>query len=214
MKRIYRPVRRISCLLAMSALIFAGSAQAGSATPASSSNTGPKPLTTVAHDATLTGQGTVSSPLGVAPGASGGRALKFVDSQNKTLGLYLRQPGGGNGAALTVGGYTFSLIMNDDGSGYAEEDWNQSFTTSDCSGTPYMQWSILTFYPGVSLNTVHFPGGPPVSINVLSYISFHANNGAPYADPCQLNSTPMLAAPASTFDLSTLGLVPPFHVSQ
>jgi hypothetical protein len=95
------------------------------------------------------------------------------------------------------------------------------YTTSDCSGTPYLVGcpepnSLLTFRGqcGTVFNDVLYYGGAQQQVTALSFGNLPDPTGP--ATNCQgpiANPSPKSGVPLNqTFDLSTLGFTPPFHV--
>lgn len=196
----------------------------------------------VEHDATLTGDGTASDPLAVANGAntvpklsaavppSEGQVLGFnganlawqnaaadsarvVDSLGQVVGHF--DLTFGSGAVLRkIGDFTFYLFVEKNG--FQRRGFTFYHTATDCSGPRYAYDSgAALFKPGSTTATHLFYAAEP-----LQQITFSSEETfSELDDPTQPGDCSQFAQPAKypaglvkTFDLSTLGLVPPFHL--
>jgi hypothetical protein len=142
-----------------------------------------------------------------ATGATGpaGPALRVVDSLDQEVGLYLPVVAGFpyDGVARNIGGRTVAYLMNR--SGFIGSG-GVFFTTADCSGTPH----ITAFGGLLSLGEIYFgnmyyPTGDAVDVQALSVLE---------SDRCLQQSNFLTLHPAAGVAISTLGLVPPFRVTQ
>jgi hypothetical protein len=165
--------------------------------------TGTAPLTSVAHDATLTGNGTSASPLRVAP-STAPAALKVVDVNNKLVGLMIDQ----NTVIRFDAGKALAVPVN--ASGFLDQEAFLMFESTDCSGTGYSGvfvdglfnlflgnvGNIRYFAPTTgTTRTINSQGSGPSSCTTVATFS-------------ALGDVPV------TVDFSLFGLVPPFHMSQ
>jgi len=199
-------------------------------------------LKSVAHDATLAGDGTVSAPLGVANGAisapklsaaappSLGQILGFnganlawqdaavggvrvVDSMGQVVGLVTPF-----GVLRRVNGLTLPLSVTPRGffgSQQGEAGGMQFIHTSDdCSGPRYLD---IGFVRGAYTfgSRLYYAADPTQQIIQRS---LEALDVLPGGDPSQPGfchpraPTARIGGPVSVLDLSTLRLEPPFHL--
>lgn len=179
-----------------------------------------------------------SGPLGPSgpSGPTGPGSLRVFDSQNQVVGTL--SVGGSfalpqAGAILQINGNWFELPVTTSGfvdsrnpnNGFETLEW---FTTSDCSGQPYLLADSSAPISGQPLvqDAVVGVGGPFVFGNVLYYpgtlqqvsIASAAIIGDPSKPPFSCSTgipfpSGAEVGPVQTFDLTTLGLVPPFHVN-
>ena len=172
-------------------------------------------------------------------GPTGPGSLRVFDSQNQVVGTL--SVGGSfaipqAGVILQINGNWFELPVTTNGfvnsrnpnNGFETLEW---FTTADCSGQPYLLADSSAPISGQPLvqDAVVGTGGPFVFGNVLYYpgtlqpisIVSGGNFGDPSKPPfvcfpANSGEFPPAGAevgPVQTFDLTTLGLVPPFHVN-
>jgi hypothetical protein len=179
-----------------------------------------QPLKSVTHDATLTGNGTSTSPLGVASSALPSGALKVVDANGQVagvVGFLVSDPLNGAGTAIVVRfvadaalPLSFQVGLN----GFTDRTPTLSFESGDCTGTGYLgvhpnnltfveagaQGNVHYFYPitGGTIRTIRSVGpGPGVEC---------------FANP-NLSQDLLVDVPV-TVDFSLFGLVPPFRLTQ
>jgi hypothetical protein len=114
-----------------------------------------------------------------------------------------------NGALRKINGLWFVLQVNS--TGFASTNLDLSYTTTDCSGTPYLRVDsgTLTAVAEVQNNTLYYPGAPPTETTVNSDFALNADGSGP---GCTLDTFSAPMATVSTFDLTTLKLVPPFSL--
>jgi hypothetical protein len=164
----------------------------------------------------VTGPQGPSGPTG-AIGATGpqgpaGNGVQVVDSNGTVLGTLLAV----NQVVMKIGGH--SVLITAAISGIQAYDASRFFfyhTSADCSGTRY-------FIPGNlpdpayidNNNLLYYTASAGQSLLVSSYESFASGSSVSQPGTCNTNFTPQTfpLAPVLTFDLNTLGLVPPFSV--
>jgi hypothetical protein len=163
-------------------------------------------LKSVAHDATLLGEGTTSSPLGVANPVGG----RVVDSLGHLVGPFFLP----NFAVRQIGEETLAIPVGTNG--FRRTVFTFFYVSSDCSGTRYLaeepdrlvRDSLVAgsrlFYSPAPQQLLTFRSGevirPPADPNQPS--------------PCTTFAGPEMftASPARSIDLALLGLTPPFHL--
>jgi hypothetical protein len=190
-------------------------------------------LKSVAHDRTLAGDGTASAPLGIANGGvsapklspaappSAGQLLGFnganlawqdatvggvrvVDSLGQLVGPLI----GYSSALRKVGNSTFAIQVVP--SGFPDNGaFQYSYTSPDCSGTQYLQVSRpeLITPSRQSGSVLEYVTGPFERVTINSY-----ETSTPTFCQHFPNNDTNIYGRGATFDLSTLGLVPPFHL--
>ncbi|OFV99761.1 MAG: hypothetical protein A3H28_07585 [Acidobacteria bacterium RIFCSPLOWO2_02_FULL_61_28] len=208
----------------------------------------PAALKSVAHDATLKGDGTPALPLGIAnggvgtvqlangavtapklsaaPGPSAGQVLGFnganlawqnvpvgigriVDSRGQVVGPFF----GFSGVIRQMAGFTFGLGISP--TGFGSGNVNFYHTTSDCSETRFLADGGNSFTKGGAVidGILFYAIEPLQQITANSFEQILPGDNPNQPGRCfRLNPTPTLVGLVATFDLSTLGLVPPFHL--
>ena len=213
--------------------------------------TPPAALKSVAHDATLAGNGTTAAPLGIASAGvrtgqlangavtapklsaaappTAGQVLGFncaylawqnapvggvrvVDSRGQDVGPF-EQSIGGSFALRRITGFTFALSITK--SGFVSGFVNFFHMTSDCSGDRFVIEDgarLVRIAPQINGKLI-YAADPlqQITANSLETVTPPADLNMP-GHCSRLNPTPELAGLVTTFDLSTLGLVPPFHL--
>lgn len=146
---------------------------------------GQAPLTAVAHDSTLTGDGKTSSPLGVvnggittskladgsvtaskiAAGVIPAGTLRAVDNADVELGVYEFFPATGGEAAIQFfPAINMWLRLPISPLGFETRPLSLFYESTDCSGTPYSNVGngidplVIETYP--SNSTAYFYSGP------------------------------------------------------
>ncbi len=194
-------------------------------------------LKKVTHDATLTGDGTTTVPLGIAngsvtaakigaPSPAAGQLLSFngtglawqapslggvrvVDSLGHDVG-----PLSSNGiqALRRIGAFTFWLSV--DQNGFTHNAITFLHTTGDCSGPRYLEAAgTVLVRPSRNNDTqVFFPADPVQELQLRSYEKV-LDPGQPGTcdGPYNYGRTFSLGL-ATSMSLSALGLTPPFHL--
>jgi hypothetical protein len=197
-------------------------------------------LKTVVHDSTLAGAGTDAAPLGIANGGvsapklsasatpSPGQVLGFNGSnlawQNVPVGGLRVVDNAGNlvGPAQTasqvlrqIGQFTFVLYVGPSGF-HNSGSFSFYHTTTDCTGPRYLQDDGTLFFRRSSNTStqVFFPADPvqQITMNSEETIVPPADPNLPV--PCFGPVTPVkgVFGLATSLDLSTLNLTPPFHL--
>ena len=209
----------------------------------------PAALKSVTHNATLTGDGTTTAPLGIASGGVGTgqlangavTAMKIntagLPAEGQVLGFdgsslaWQAAPVGGvrvvdrDGQVVgplvvgrvlrKIGGFNFLLSVGPVGF-LSDETINFYHTTSDCSGPRYFyagdeskSFSKSAAQRGTELLYV---AEPSQQVTVRSYenVPFPPDPNRPVR--CIPADQKIWTGLLTTFDLSTLGLVPPFHL--
>jgi len=138
-----------------------------------------------------------------------GGGVRVVDSRGHEVGP-LVVPGGS--VLRKVGAFIFQLHVHSDG--FGESSLSSSHTTTDCSGTRYIGDDTSLLYRN-SQNTrtqLFYPADPLQEMTFNSFEQvFPPETGLP--PRCwRTNPETFSAGLVATFDLSTLGLVPPFHL--
>jgi hypothetical protein len=149
-----------------------------------------------------------------ASGGGGGSAstapVMVVDSKGTVVGQEFPIINSGQDAALRkINGLWFALQVTT--AGFAPTNLDFLYTTADCSGTPYLfgQSGTLTVPPEVQGSTLYYPASTGT---VMTINSDHAVNADGSSPGCTVETFPHSVVPVSTFDLSTLKLVPPFSL--
>ena len=204
--------------------------------------TPPAALKSVAHNATLTGDGTTTTPLGIANGGvtapklsaaaipTAGQVLGFnganlawqippvggvrvVDSLGHDVGPLVMTAGGPT-VSRKLGTFTFLLDVGTNGF-IIPLHFPFYHTTSDCSGPRYILIEPNSFWRGsTNIGTqLFYAVDPPQQITVNSIEYFTSPTDPNQPGPCQgFGATTFSGGLVATFDLSTLGLVPPFRL--
>lgn len=130
--------------------------------------------------------------------------------------------GVGDAALHEINGIWFTLDV--DQSGFIQNGVNLWYTTGNCSGTGYLlswpNWpNGLTYhahgvYGGVANNILYYPD--PTAIQARLLLSFQQMFADGTLSKCVSSTTgvPQPSAPFLAFDLSQLGLVPPFSIRE
>ena len=145
--------------------------------------------------------------------AAGAGAFQAVDVNGRLVGDNVN----GNYFARLVDGIWVSFPISPLGfeNPFASPGGNSAtalYPTTDCSGTAY-KWSDIFHSGSVVGSTLYYAQEPVSSITVLSQRLF--DDAHPAGGACnEGGSFPVPAGPMGTFDLSTLNLTPPFHVTQ
>ena len=201
--------------------------------------TPPKPLTSVAHDSTLNGDGTAASRLGLANGAVGvaklspsrlpstGQVLGFdgagltwktpfsaahvVDNVGKDVGP--ANPGGGS-VLLRIQGVLF-IVGGIGPSGYVgDQGFRFLHTSSDCSGQRYMPVFQTEFALVASMTSTQliYPGAPIQQRTFRSEERVESSNPDTIGHCFAIPDDAAFSGPVARLDLSTLNFTPPFHL--
>ena len=167
-------------------------------------------------------------PVG-AMGPTGPRgfgSLRVVDSTGKTLGpssiptLVSNNAADHSAVALQIGADWVPLRISVEG--FVASDAAQFYfyhDTPDCSGPRYFPNDGQHMFPTfaqVNRGTAYYVVGPAVVRTVLFVESFVPGSEVgtrATGDQCYaISSRDVSVSPVTTFDLSLLGAVPPFHV--
>ncbi|SRR5713101_4002197 len=163
------------------------------------------------------------------PQGATGPTLVVRDSNGALVGVVAVVEGARTWVARQLSGMWSSLLVGD--TGFVSTPSNLDFTSNDCSGQPYLPQST-TGVAGLGLinpalvvrgTSAWLLAGPPVTLTVksLDFVDTQQDCTAMQGTFIQPNtcsevfSSPSGAGPflpVTAFDLSTLGLVPPFHV--
>jgi hypothetical protein len=142
-----------------------------------------------------------------------GNVFRAVDANGQLVGYNVN----GNYFARLIDGIWVSFPISSLGfeNPFASPEGNSAtalYTTTDCSGTAYKGSDI--FHSGSVVGTnLYYAQEPISSITVQSQRLF--DDAHPAGGACNAGgSFPIPAGPMGTFDLSTLNLTPPFHVTQ
>jgi hypothetical protein len=126
----------------------------------------------------------------------------------------------------TIGGENVLLIVDPNGfldATVIGDSVGKEFESADCSGQMYgfVSFPALFHFGSVHLGVGYYPTGPNLVRTIQSTLFFSSAQTCATAhgvvippDGCCTPITPQpdSVAAVATFDLSTLGLVPPFHV--
>jgi hypothetical protein len=156
-----------------------------------------QPLISVSHDATLTGNGTASSPLRVVP--SGAFGLRVVDSNGVLVGNLLSQ----DLVTRQINGTLLAFGFLRDG---ISSPVYVLYTSSDCTGASYLDGRSLPIGAGFDNGTLYYPD--PANLQVLTANSFQALTSGVLSSCVQI-TLPGSYGPIVT---SPLVLTPPFHL--
>jgi hypothetical protein len=146
-----------------------------------------------------------------APGyAAPGDALVVIDSKGDLVGQIIE-----NGTvARTIDGLWIEIFeVNHDGFWpVVQSSLASYYTSSNCAGQAYLPESLPVRGIVDSSNMLHFPS-PPFQVQEISS-AWNPSTSQCY--PVSRNSFPFseLFGAATTFDLNSLNLIPPFRITE
>jgi hypothetical protein len=166
-----------------------------------------------------------SSVIGATVPSPTTGGINVVDDVGRIVGQYVESDGWGPSVMRRIHGFVFPLPIN--GSGFSNAfGISVYFTNLNCTGTGYIAGSLQEFVDanlplvipqgeslfGTAQGTLIYGGGPSQMVSVQS-IGNSLQTTIP--DNCGNFPEPQLMAlnPVVSFDLSTLGLVPPFDLN-
>jgi hypothetical protein len=143
------------------------------------------------------------------PSATTAPGLRVVDSLGQDVGGFL-----GDFYAIRdfpTGPIALTLVRG----GFVETGAHYYFESSDCTGAPYVSWGGAPRQPvrsaDIGLGKAVWASDPLGSFTSHSYKTYFS--GPPVIDGvCTVADVTGSFGPALTLELSTLNLVPPFHV--
>ncbi len=177
-------------------------------------------LSAVAHDSTLVGTGTSSSPLGVAGAGTG--ALRAIDSADREVG-FLMSSGNDIGTSAVIRHITSLSVwlqFEVNRSGFVARDLTLVYQTTDCTGQAYVAGPgttgvgpVVVFPNALQQFAVVFSGNVYFG-TTASTLTVNSLNSL--ASPGCSGLTPVtgLFSPLQQFPVTDLSVTPPFRLER
>lgn len=170
---------------------------------------------------------------GMAPAELGGSGVVVKDANGKTVGAFLDTPSGlapsrsdtRGYAVRTVNGVAIALPVGVNG--FTQTGLIVDYLAAGCAGAAFVEQpdTAAPFLPHAQIagTTAYYPTGPAAGLvpgsseqpddpDCQGFGTYIPSRGTCCYDGAFCPDGGCLAAPVGTFDVGTLGLVPPFHV--
>jgi hypothetical protein len=155
----------------------------------------------------------------IVAASAGPPGAYVVDSKGKIVGPYSPLASGGAGALVSINGIWFELPVLT--TGFAPVGATVDYSGQNCSGTAYMEvlpdQLVVSGVGSVGFGidqtgVLYYPIPGPSSDQVTFCSQLNVGQGCFNERSCA--GIGLLDSQASTFDLSTLGFVPPFQLQS